>query len=77
MRRSQARSSSSSTPTDPRTEPDPVVGFLFLDKAKFAVSFPRPTVVEERRSHAIYVSQPKAVAAIIANAAESVNVAAV
>ena len=35
------------------------------------------TVVEERGSHAIYVSQPKAVAAIIAKAAESVNVAAV
>jgi pimeloyl-ACP methyl ester carboxylesterase len=34
-------------------------------------------VVEERGSHAIYVSQPKAVAAIIAKAAESVNVAAV
>ena len=35
------------------------------------------TVVEERGSHAIYVSQPKAVAAIIVKAAESVNVAAV
>jgi len=34
-------------------------------------------VVEERGSHAIYVSQPKAVAAIIVKAAESVNVAAV
>jgi len=35
------------------------------------------TVVEEKGSHAIYVSQPNAVAALIAKAAESVNVAAV
>jgi pimeloyl-ACP methyl ester carboxylesterase len=35
------------------------------------------TVVEEKGSHAIYVSQPKAVAALIAKAAEAVNVAAV
>jgi pimeloyl-ACP methyl ester carboxylesterase len=33
------------------------------------------TVVEERGSHAIYVSQPQAVAALIAKAAKSVNVA--
>jgi pimeloyl-ACP methyl ester carboxylesterase len=35
------------------------------------------TVVEEKGSHAIYVSQPKAVAVLIAKAAEGVNVAAV
>jgi pimeloyl-ACP methyl ester carboxylesterase len=35
------------------------------------------TVVEEKGSHAIYVSQPKAVAVLIAMAAEGVNVAAV
>ena len=35
------------------------------------------TIVEEKGSHAIYVSQPNAVAALIAKAAESVNVAAV
>ena len=35
------------------------------------------TVVEEKGSHAIYVSQPKTVAALIAKAAEGVNVAAV
>jgi len=34
------------------------------------------TVVEEKGSHAIYVSQPVAVAALIARAAEGVNVAA-
>jgi pimeloyl-ACP methyl ester carboxylesterase len=33
------------------------------------------TVVEEKGSHAIYVSQPKAVAALIVKAAEGVNVA--
>ena len=35
------------------------------------------TVVEEKGSHAIYVSQPKAVAVLIEKAAEGVNVAAV
>ncbi len=35
------------------------------------------TVVEEKGSHAIYVSQPKAVAALIEKAAEGVKVAAV
>ena len=35
------------------------------------------TVIEEKGSHAIYVSQPKAVAALIVKAAEGVNVAAV
>ncbi|MGH7724428.1 MAG: alpha/beta hydrolase [Candidatus Eiseniibacteriota bacterium] len=35
------------------------------------------TVVEEKGSHAIYVSQPKVVAALIEKAAEGVNVAAV
>ena len=34
------------------------------------------TVVEEKGSHAIYVSQPKAVAVLIAKAAEGVNLAA-
>jgi hypothetical protein len=34
------------------------------------------TVVEERGSHAIYVSQPSAVAALIATAAKGVHVAA-
>ena len=34
------------------------------------------TVVEERGSHAIYVSQPSAVAALIATAAKGVNIAA-
>jgi predicted RNA binding protein YcfA (HicA-like mRNA interferase family) len=33
------------------------------------------TVVEERGSHAIYVSQPKAVAALIARAVQDVNAA--
>jgi predicted RNA binding protein YcfA (HicA-like mRNA interferase family) len=35
------------------------------------------TVVEEKGSHAIYVSQPNAVAALIEKAAEGVKVAAV
>jgi len=35
------------------------------------------TVVEEQGNHAIYVSKPKAVAALIARAAESVSTAAV
>jgi pimeloyl-ACP methyl ester carboxylesterase len=34
------------------------------------------TVVEERGSHAIYVSQPGAVAALIAAAAKGVHIAA-
>jgi hypothetical protein len=34
------------------------------------------TVIEEKGSHAIYVSQPKAVAALITKAAEGVNVGA-
>ena len=34
------------------------------------------TVVEERGSHSIYVSQPRAVAALIEAAAKGVNVAA-
>ena len=36
----------------------------------------RSTVVEARGSHAIYESQPSAVAALIADAAKGVNVAA-
>ena len=35
------------------------------------------TVIEEKGSHAIYVSQPGAVAALITKAAEAVNVPAV
>ena len=35
------------------------------------------TVVEEKGSHAIYVSRPNVVAALIVKAAEGVNVAAV
>jgi hypothetical protein len=35
------------------------------------------TVVEEKGSHAIYVSQPNAVAALIEKAAEGVKVAVV
>jgi pimeloyl-ACP methyl ester carboxylesterase len=53
--------------TEDRMIPPPAQPFM----AKRAGS----TVVEERGSHAIYVSQPGAVAALIATAAKGVNVA--
>ncbi len=54
--------------TDDRMIPPPAQRFM----AQRAGS----TVVEERGSHAIYVSQPRAVAALIEAAAKGVDVAA-
>jgi pimeloyl-ACP methyl ester carboxylesterase len=62
----------------------PQNGYLFLDKTKFHASFAADVDAERaafmadsqvRGSHAIYVSQPGAVAALIATAAKGVNVA--
>src|SRR5262249_10879536 len=55
--------------TDDKMIPPPAQRFM----SKRAGS----TVVEAKGSHAIYVSQPKAVAALIEKATEGVNVAAV
>src|SRR6267378_7028441 len=50
----------------------PVDGYLLLDKAKFPASF----AVDVKGSHAIFVSQPQAVASLIEKAAKGVRATA-